>query len=171
MEFRVGVPPHMSVILLVLLSVFALVPRVLTQGRDRKTRMIAEGYAVSFFADMVVLAMGGSWLVTHFFPSAQLGLWAFAAGSFLVPALLFSLTLLGPYDSMGLGVVILGSVAVIGLSRGTEFYLPLLVYCGLGSALYVGLALNKTMAWYYPYQAVRVASMLLFLNVVRHADA
>ena len=52
---------------------------------DRRYWLVAVGFAVSWFADAGTLLIGRSWEFTHFFPSVQLGIFAYALGSVLVP--------------------------------------------------------------------------------------
>ena len=157
----------------VALSAVALLPLVAARKSETAYRLVAAGFAVSFCADMIAIAQGGSWGVLHFLPSIQLGLFAYAFGSVLVPALLFSMTLVGPYDAPDMLVTVVGSGFVLFLAQGHPLFGSMVLYCFVGSALYL-LLLSEIqtpafMPLWYPYQAARFGAFFLFARAV-HAQ-
>lgn len=136
--------------------------------------LVAFAFASSWFADWVASALSGSWSVLHFLPSIQLGLFAYAFGSVLVPAALFSMTLIPPYDAPDVLVTVVGSIAVLYLSMGDDLAPAMLAYAGVASALYIVLVMtmaSERFMWFWPpYQAARLVSFGLFTRAVCHAD-
>ena len=135
-------------------------------------RMVAVGFSVSWWADGIARLMGGSWDVVNFYPSIQLGLFAYAFGSVLVPAALFSLTLLPPFDRPDVLVTLVGSAAVLYLARGDALGPSMLAYAGVGSLLYLVLVWlmhieSERFMWFWPpYQAARLVAFGLFAGAL-----
>lgn len=153
----------------------ALVPLLyLLYKGDAQARywLVALGFSVSFFADALVYFVPQvNWAVTHFYPPLQLGLFALACGSVLVPSLLT----LGAFMPTGLDrpeVVwtTLGSVMVLQLARSEPFALSLYIYCGAATVFYLLLSSRDAnfMTWWYGYQSCRIAAFMLFIRSARY---
>jgi hypothetical protein len=134
--------------------------------------LIALGFFVSFLGDMIALNLSGdiTWVVTHFYPPLQLGLFALALGSIKVPIALLALTAF-PFglDRPEILITTLGSVAVIYLARQGPWLLIMLVYCGAGTLFYLGFSsetdnVQRFMEYWYPYQGARLIAFGLFVR-------
>lgn len=140
------------------------------RGAPARYWLVALGFAASWFADAGAAMLGGSWALSYVLPGVQLGLFAWALGYWLaMPAMLVALgaeTLAMTAPVPETAVTILGSMAVVWWARETDLGLTLAVYCGLGTALYVLLAIDVwgaafTPLW-YAYQGARLVAFGLF---------
>lgn len=142
-------------------------------------RLMAWGFAVSFAANLVRLLLPADvgWVVSHFYPAAQLGLFALALGAIEVPAVLLVLMVLLsawlPMDKPDVVLKVAGSVAILAVIPQSEFGLVLVVYCGYGAFLWFLMTgaipdpparTPEFMGWYYGYQLAQLAGISLFLR-------
>ena len=143
----------------------ALVPLLLVLVRydlPEPYKLVAVAFAVSWLADTVAFFTGMSWAVTQFYPGPQFALMTYALGSVLWPAVLFSLSLLPPYDGPDLLVHGVGALAVLRLARG-PLAASVRTY-GLATLLYLVLAVAFVYPIWYIYQGVRVVAFALFVK-------
>jgi hypothetical protein len=133
--------------------------------------IVSIAFAVSFFADTVAAFMGGSWAPTSVYPVVQFGLVALAFGGYVWGLVVAAAVLLTVTDVPPALPYAVGSMAVMWLAREHKLAAPVLVYFGLGTALYLGMIRHATpeayepfMRWWYPYQAARLSAFGLFMH-------
>lgn len=130
--------------------------------------VVAFAFAVSWFADYLAGMMGGSFLVTHYYPAIQFGAFAFAFGVSLGPSLMIALSIMLPVTSgPEIAVTAVGSVLVLSFAKG-KLAPSIWAYCFFGTLFYLMLATEvatgQFMVFWWPYQACRVAAFGLFLG-------
>lgn len=149
-------------------ALLPLLACVWTERTRPEDWLIAAGFAVSWLADSAAVMLDGSWIVTKVYPTAQLGLFALALGSWRTPLLLVplagvGLALPGP-DQI---VTATGSVMVLWLI-GSVQRAALFAYVGIGSASYLLLTTELDSQWFMPlwhaYQLTRVTAFALFVR-------
>lgn len=132
--------------------------------------LVAFGFAVSFAADALSHALGGSWLPNHYYPVLQFGLFAWAfAGAFLASVFagvgaVLAVALPGP-DVL---VRTIGSLLVLVWSRGHALAPTVVAYAGVGTVLYLLMVRDMEpeafMRFWWPYQTCRLAAFGLFVR-------
>lgn len=125
--------------------------------------LVATGFAVSFIADIVALQVPDPWAVTEWFPAGQLALIGSGLGSALAP-LAVAMLLILPVPSVA--VLVLGSIAVLIVSRGHELQPTMLAYCFAGTVFFMLFAEHRIMPWWYGYQGSRLLAYGLFTRSV-----
>lgn len=130
--------------------------------------------------DVALELSEGRWLNTYVWPPIQFAVfaravvestliwWAVAA----VLAAIATVQLSGPIVGPELIATIVGMVVVVGFTLagdGGSLDIPILVYCGLGSVLWLLYAANYesyrvSTAWWYAYQVARFGAFALFIR-------
>lgn len=159
---------------LVLAHWSALVPLAYLLAFRRDARpaywLLAFGFAISYFAEAVLLIWPQvNWGVTHFYPPVQLGLFAIACGSVVIPILLAGMAAVPTaLERPEVVVTALGSVMVVWQARRQVFAPVLYVYAGVGTVFYLllstELGTGRFMWFWYPYQMSRLVAFGLFVR-------
>lgn len=153
----------------------ALVPLayLLAFRRDARTAywIVAIAFSVSWFADLAASFLGGSWAPAAAYPVVQFGLVALAFGGYVwgvVVAAVLTTTVTEIPPALPYA---LGSMAAMWLARNHALVAPVLVYFGLGTALYLGMVRHATpadyeafMRFWWPYQGARLTAFGLFIR-------
>lgn len=132
--------------------------------------LVALGFSVSWFADSAADLLGGSMVVTRYYPAVQLGLFGMAFRAYWLPLAVVGLALIVPTPASGPEFIVtaFGSVAVLWLAVSHDLRWSMLAYCGAASAFYIAfateVATGKFMMLWYPYQVSRLAGFGLFLG-------
>lgn len=136
--------------------------------------------------DVTLELSEGRWLNTYVWPPVQFAVfaravvestlmwWAVAA----VLAAIATVQLSGPIAGPELIATIVGMVVVVGFTFAGDdgpLDVPILVYCGLGSVLWLLYAANYesyrvSTSWWYAYQVARVSAIALFIRAA-HREA
>ena len=140
--------------------------------------LVACAFAVSWLGDMWALVAGGAWYGSYLWLPVQLGLALYVVADWdALGPLLAILALLAAYDigtASGPDVVItaVGSAAIVTIAIRTAHPLavPLVLYFGLGSALYLVMVSQAPggtfLAWWWAYQSARVLAWAAFLGIL-----
>lgn len=134
--------------------------------------LIALGFSVSWFADLATAALEGSWAVGYAYPPLQLGLFGWAFGA---PWLFFVLIVLAGVEVVAttlegpeIIVRLVGALAVLYVSAGKELVWTMIVYCGIGTGLYLLMTSDiwseRYLGLWYGYQSARLLAFGLFIR-------
>jgi hypothetical protein len=133
--------------------------------------IVALAFLVSWFADAFARWADGSWAAVSYYPVAQMGLFAWAFGGHVwalaVALIAAPLTWFEP----PVWPRVIGSIAALLLAKGHTLSPVVVLYCGVGTILYLGMIRHATpeayepfMRWWFPYQAARLAAFGLFVH-------
>lgn len=130
--------------------------------------LVALAFAVSWFADFGAVLLGGSGALLFVYPALQIGLVGAAFGApwlLLVLLAVAAVEILGPMDAP-VWVTLVGSMAVVWMAADTRLAPTIMVYFGLGTALWLLMAEDvwseRFLAWWYGYQSSRLLAFGLF---------
>ncbi len=131
--------------------------------------LLSLAFAVSWVADSVAWALGGSWGALYIAVPIQIGLVLMAVtdrrmlalGVLGVLAVASMLTFPGPE----ILVTVVGSTALLVLVRGEMFW-PVYLYFGLGTILYMMMVTGEFTQYWYGYQASRLGAFAVFVALV-----
>lgn len=142
--------------------------------------LIGAAFAVSFVGDALAEALDGVWFTSYLWLPVQLGL-VFCALVWRVRVLylgLAALAFVSAFDVIVLRegpeflLTVAGGAGIVWLNLRNPHPLaaPLLLYFGVGSALYLAMIQSiggaSFEAWWWAYQGARVSAWLAFLGVL-----
>ena len=150
----------------------ALIPLVaklaFKRDNDWQEWLIAYAFSMSWFVDLAAHLQAGSWATVSYLPALQLSFFGVAVGAGLwLPVVMVAVSFIGD----PVLTTFIGSAFVILHSTDDRARAVVLLYCGFGSALFMGLVATRPdpavfMALWWPYQACRAAAMLLYLRLL-----
>lgn len=133
--------------------------------------LVALGFMVSWFADAVNLFLDPApWVVTHYYPALQLGMFGMAFGVWWSPMVLIGGAMLIPIGmEPEMIVTALGSVLILTYAeiRGGPLRAPIWAYCFVATIFYVLMGVWMTMGMWWGYQVSRMLAFVLFLRAAR----
>ncbi len=134
--------------------------------------LLALAWAVSWIADSMAWATGGSWAALYVWVPVQVGLVLLAVADEWDRAKVLALVVfagvvsaLVSYPDPEVLVIALGSAAIVMLAKGRLRW-PLYLYFGSGTVLYLMMVSGEFMTYWYGYQASRLGAFAVFVALV-----